>query len=139
MLQLTATLTLSNLDGMLRRLPTARDEGVSTVGQRLATRWRDYAHVITGSYRASIYVQTPQGSDYGAHASAALGLNPPVKILPEVPRLSGHGVAAVASCVGHAIWEEFGARGRAGHPAFTPAVEQTRPELEPELRRRLWP
>ncbi len=121
------------------KLEHATEDGPAEAAAFLADAWRANAHVITGSYVASIYTQTHDGSTYGAAAQAARALNPAAEIVPELPKPARKGAAAVGSAVRHSLYEELGTSRRPAHPAFVPAVEKARRQFPEIMRRRLRP
>lgn len=139
MLRASATLRTEGLDAYLKKLPGALDDGAVQVAERTRDRWRAAVHVITGSYRASIFVQSHTSSDFAARAAEAKGLNPDAVIVAEPPKPARKGAAAVGSAVSHAVIEELGSVHRPGHPAFTPAVEAARADLKAEIAKRVQP
>lgn len=122
-----------------RRSHRAVDESASAI--------RDLASQLaprdTGSLSASLYVATPDGSDYGQHASEAQSLNPNANIVPEVrPEFvmslgtgnEGLYVAVVGWAVEHGLFQELGTRYQAAQPFLFPAVENERSAFVTRMR-----
>ena len=139
MLGITGTLRAAGIRGYVAKIKAATEESPTEAAEFLADQWRHNAHVVTGSYRASIYVQGHDGSDYAQRAGEARRLNPGAEVVAELPRPARKGAAAVGSAVRHSEFEEWGTSKRPPHPAFTPAVEATRREYPEITRRKLRP
>lgn len=116
------------LEAFIRELPALRTDYAEHVAQQVAERWRAQVHVITGAYKASIYVSTPTYSEYASAASQAALLNHDAQIAPPLPTPPA-GMAVVSSAVAYSAQEELGTSSRPGHPAFVPAVESVRASM----------
>jgi HK97 gp10 family phage protein len=110
---------------------------------------RDYAQAIapvrTGAFRASLYVNGPDGkSDYPERAAAAAQANPRAHIIDEIKAAdvdTGVGQlrnnlgqfsldeAIVASAVEYSVFLEEGTRYMAPRPTLRPAAEATRQQF----------
>jgi HK97 gp10 family phage protein len=108
---------------------TAVDETARSI-QELS---REIAPRRTGALSQSIYVSTPNESDYGQHASAASSLNPLAQIQQEVTPHNAQYITgpppdtAYADIVGVAVqyglFNELGTRYMAPHPFLFPSIE----------------
>lgn len=131
----TTVLNTSRLVGLYGRMTQRAKDAVT----ESATEMRDLASQLaprdTGSLAASIYVATPDASDYSERASSAASLNPQANIVPEITSdqvisLGGPGgkgyIAVVGISVEHGVYNELGTRYMAARPFMLPAAEPER-------------
>jgi hypothetical protein len=126
-------LQLTQLLGDLAPNAAAAVDGTAHSIQQLSS---ELAPRRTGALAASIYVSTPNGSDYGQHESAAQSLNPEAIITQEVtpnnaqyitgPPPDSAYVDIVGVAVNYGIFNELGTYKMAPHPFLYPSVEPAR-------------
>lgn len=129
-----AVLNTTRLVGLYSRLTPKAKQAVIDTSESMRDRASHLAPRRTGSLAASLYVTTPDGSDYSERASAARSLNPLAVIIPEVTpdqvlSLSSGGkgyIGVVGIAVQHGIFNELGTRYMAPQPFMLPAAEPER-------------
>lgn len=123
--------------GSIAKIQAATEESPAEAAEFGANYWRQGVRTDTGSYKASIYVQSHDSSDYAEHVSEARSLNPSIEILPELPKPARKGAAAFGSAAGHAVYNEYGSSTISAKPALQPAIEATRKQFPEITKRRL--
>lgn len=122
--QVTVRIDRRPLTALIRAMPGRSKAVVLRNAQAIAERARANAHVITGSMRDSVYVNSGADfSDYVHHAALAIADNPRAHIMPEIPPSSERAGAIVGVAVEHGWYEER----RAGHMFLTPAAMTVQP------------
>lgn len=137
MIRVTSDLRMPGLNAYIGKVQDAAEHGAEEAAVFLAAEWVSRAHVITGAYKASIYVQTHTASQYGRAAAAFRAHRQDMAPLPEPPKPARKGAASVQSAAPYAKHEELGTRYRTAHPAFTSAVDLTRRAFAEIMRKRL--
>jgi HK97 gp10 family phage protein len=124
------------LEELAATLPERAGRGVADAARDLRDEAAARAPYDTGSLAASIYVATPQGSDYDERAGEAAALNPKVVLLPEVER-PGPGEAVVGVAAEHGLYLEYGTRYMPAQPFLTPAADAARQAVTEHVAARL--
>lgn len=128
-------LNTARLTGLYSRLTPKARAAVQDAAEDMRDRASQLAPRDTGSLAASLYVATPDGSDYSQRASAARALNSRATIVSEVTPdqvlslggESGKGfIAVVGIAVEHGVFNELGTRFMAPQPFMVPAAEPER-------------
>lgn len=128
-------LNTTRLVGLYGRLGPKAKQAVEDTTASMRERAAQLAPKDTGSLAASLYVATPDGSEYSQRSSAARALNPRAIIVSEttpdqVLSLGGGGgkgfIGVVGIAVEHGVFNELGTRYMAPRPFMLPAAEPER-------------
>lgn len=123
------------LDGLILQLSPRSHAAVDLTANNIRDRAASLAPRRTGSLAESIYVGTPDGSDYSQRAGDARSTNPTAIIVSEVTSsevlsLSGGSSNAYVDVVGvavqHGVFNELGTRFMSAQPFIFPSVEPER-------------
>ncbi len=139
MIDITATLTTSSLDALIRELPERLQGACTTAAKAIQYAYENEAPRDTGSMATSIAVVTADGeSDAGARSAAADALNPRVRIMDMEPTPPAPG-ALVQVRAEHGFFVEFGTVHMPPRPTFTRIVEDTRAPFAAAVAKALEP
>lgn len=131
------------LVALIRDFPKRSHRAVDESAKAIRDLASQLAPRDTGSLSVSLYVGTPDGSDYGQASAAAQALNPEAKIIPEVrPEFvmslesgnDGLYVDVVGFAVEHGLFQEFGTRYQSAQPFLFPAIENERTAFVDRMR-----
>jgi HK97 gp10 family phage protein len=118
-----------HLPELLDKLLKDVDHQLAESADQVRKDAQSLVHVRTGATRASIYVSSPEGSDYGDAVSQASALAPKTPMLPEEKPAGPH-EAVVGVALSAGIYEEYGTRYAPAIPFLTPAAEGHKPHFE---------
>jgi hypothetical protein len=129
---MTTTLDDDVLDRLIKGQPERADRFISALAFRLEGYAKDFAPVMYGALKNSIFTRTSKTDGLSAAIAAALAKNPAVTCGDPTPGTPPLGTAYVAPSVDYALWQEIGTSRMAAQPYMTPAVERTNGDI-PEL------
>lgn len=121
-------LEFNHLEEILSQLHHDLDTELDKAAKQVRKDAQDRVHVKTGATRASMYVSSPLGSDYGGAVGQASSLDPKAQILPEEhPEGEHSAIVGVADAAG--LFEEYGTAHMPAHPYLTPSAEGHTPDF----------
>lgn len=122
----------NHFERLLERMLHATDGALDRSARTVRTDAQSLVHVDTGATKASVYVSSPNGSDYGDAIGAAAGMDRHATMLPAEHVGKHEALVGVADAAG--IYEEYGTRYVPAHPFLTPAAEGRRDHFTEAVR-----
>jgi len=128
---MTITVLSNRIPILLGLLVPRTHTAVIDTAEEIQNRANVLAPIDTGALRESIYVSSPDGSDYPERSGAAEARNPDAIIIPEVTSDFVISFAAtdptfravVGSAVNYSIFQELGTRFMPPQSFMLPAIE----------------